>query len=202
MEKNRNKEIRFAPVTDGLGFHPFSEGLPYAPAAKPSLTGTGAVAAGTPRFATQIPQVALPVIPSMPVPGIGYLFKRVAAYGIDSALNVTLSGVALVFVFMRLGLQYESLLRADAAILTAAFLGVLNWALIAAQEIAFGTSFGKRVFRLALDGSATAIFLRSFFFAASVAFFGVGLVWSVLNRRRRCWHDMIVDLQPIEIARL
>jgi len=38
-----------------MGFHPFSDGLPYAPESKartPS-TGTGAVAAGRPRFQTQ-----------------------------------------------------------------------------------------------------------------------------------------------------
>ncbi len=40
-----------------MGFHPFSDGLPYAPESKskapPSPTGTGATAAGRPRFTAQ-----------------------------------------------------------------------------------------------------------------------------------------------------
>src|SRR5690606_11306849 len=60
------KEIRFAPLTDGLGFHPFSDGLPYAPASKKSsTTGTGATAAGAPRFAYP---PAVPPAPSAAVP--------------------------------------------------------------------------------------------------------------------------------------
>jgi len=65
----QNEKIKFSPLHDGVGFHPFSEGLPYAPQTKvsprtenkpfptapafsPQLSrGTGAVAAGTPTFA-------------------------------------------------------------------------------------------------------------------------------------------------------
>jgi hypothetical protein len=65
MEKER---IQFKPLHDGMGFHPFSDGLPYAPesknpvkpaqkatqksAAPQSWMGTGATAAGRPQFAT------------------------------------------------------------------------------------------------------------------------------------------------------
>jgi len=59
-----NSKISFKPLHDGVGFHPFSEGLPYAPQTKnetksrPTATpittdysrGTGAVSAGTPSF--------------------------------------------------------------------------------------------------------------------------------------------------------
>ncbi len=63
MEKNK---IQFKPLHEGMGFHPFSDGLPYAPESKAKAapattgaaaagtggTGTGAVAAGRPRFQT------------------------------------------------------------------------------------------------------------------------------------------------------
>jgi len=54
MEKTK---IQFKPLHEGMGFHPFSDGLPYAPESKartpaPS-TGAGAVSAGRPRFSTQ-----------------------------------------------------------------------------------------------------------------------------------------------------
>ena len=55
MEKGK---IQFKPLHEGMGFHPFSDGLPYAPEskAKPSQ-GTGATAAGKPRFTTQIQNI-------------------------------------------------------------------------------------------------------------------------------------------------
>src|SRR4051794_4608019 len=49
-------ELNFKLVTEGLGFHPFSDGLPYPPVAKMHrVTNTmvaiaGATMAGTPRF--------------------------------------------------------------------------------------------------------------------------------------------------------
>lgn len=65
MEKERqqNEPLEFKPLSSGLGFHPFANGLPYTPKsgpqspASPSIdrpefrNGTGAAAAGAPRFA-------------------------------------------------------------------------------------------------------------------------------------------------------
>ena len=59
MEQQPPKtKIQFKPLHDGMGFHPFSDGLPYAPASKAQTqtepqtptTGYGATAAGRPRF--------------------------------------------------------------------------------------------------------------------------------------------------------
>jgi len=69
----QNEKIKFSPLHDGVGFHPFSEGLPYAPQIKTALKttpkvenkpthtapaispsmnrGAGAVSAGAPTFA-------------------------------------------------------------------------------------------------------------------------------------------------------
>jgi hypothetical protein len=50
MEKGK---IQFKPLHEGMGFHPFSDGLPYAPESKSKYnTGSGANAAGRPQFAT------------------------------------------------------------------------------------------------------------------------------------------------------
>jgi hypothetical protein len=58
MEKGK---IKFKPLHEGMGFHPFSDGLPYAPESKskPQM-GTGATAAGRPRFTTQLPPQVRP----------------------------------------------------------------------------------------------------------------------------------------------
>jgi hypothetical protein len=82
--KKENREIQFKALTDGLGFHPFANGLPYAPtqsktpapmpapnarsgsAARDTFSdGSGAYSAGrpvfvTPRVSTPAPVVARP----------------------------------------------------------------------------------------------------------------------------------------------
>ena len=73
MENEGEKAIEFKALTDGLGFHPFSNGLPYAPitpngnpkaAPKPSFeSGSGAYSAGRPSFVTpQKVQVSRPAL--------------------------------------------------------------------------------------------------------------------------------------------
>jgi hypothetical protein len=48
-EKNK---IQFKPLHEGMGFHPFSDGLPYAPESKSKYSsGSGATSAGRPQFA-------------------------------------------------------------------------------------------------------------------------------------------------------
>ncbi len=54
MEKQtENKKIKFKPLHEGMGFHPFSDGLPYAPVSASHASGAGATSAGPARFATQ-----------------------------------------------------------------------------------------------------------------------------------------------------
>jgi uncharacterized RDD family membrane protein YckC len=191
-------------------------------------SGAGAVAAGPVRVSPAItrpaPRVSVPVVappaigpgsaaaaarPSTALPlasdetyGLGYLFKRIFAYLLDSALNSALLIAGLSFVLVREEMNPESLVSNGVLLMATLFLIFFNWALIVAQEVAFGTSVGKRVFGLTLQAPASAVFLRAFFFLPSVAFGGLGLAWALFNRRRRCWHDVVVDVQPAEVVRL
>jgi hypothetical protein len=224
QQPRRSGELQFKPLSAGLGFHPFSDGLPYAPVTKtptPS-TGHGAIAAGparpvpaprpVARVAVPTATVAPPPVaePARPEPllaletghGFGYLIKRSLAYFTDSALNATLCLSALSAALWRQDVSPEALLTPGVVALCAVFVAAFNWAVIAAQEVAFGTSLGKRLFGLEIQGGGSAVFLRAFFFVPSVMFCGLGLVWALFDRRRRCWHDVAVDLQPTEIASL
>lgn len=134
--------------------------------------------------------------------GFGYMLKRVLAYLVDSAFNLSLCAGALSFALWRQDLSPELLINPGIVLVAGLFLGFFNWAITTAEEVAFGTSIGKRLFGLAIQGGASAIFLRAFFFLPSACFGGIGLLWALFDRRRRCWHDLVVDLQPIEIARL
>lgn len=219
MEQKKS-EIQFKPITPGLGFHPFSDGLPYAPVVKSSTPmGTGAVAAGPPKmvFPVARPRVPLqaaipkkesraqePAPPLLPVSsfGWGYLIKRMFAYLLDGTANTLLCVLTLGFVYYQQGLDPELLLNPGLIFLISIFLFCFNWALITAQEVAFGTSFGKRTFGLVLRGKTGTIFWRGVFFLMSVGFFGMGLIWALFKKNKRCWHDVAVDLQPIEVAKL
>jgi uncharacterized RDD family membrane protein YckC len=134
--------------------------------------------------------------------GLGYLVKRIFAYLLDTAFNLSLCVGALSIALWKQDLNPELLLNPGIVAVSVLFLAVFNWAITTAQEVAFGTSIGKRIFGLSLEGSTSAVFLRAFFFLPSVCFAGIGLIWSLFDRRKRCWHDMVVDLQPVEIARL
>lgn len=291
---NAEIELSFQPINPGLGFHPFSDGLPYAPVSKSGLAGgSGAVSAGPPRISTprmpttgaatqartQIPASrpgttgtgataaghAMPVRPGTMPPrgpnpaartpaartlagdplraqvqagahnsrmlagaipesatvkpdasagtepyiqaqeryGFGYLFKRVFAYSIDTLLNLSLCIGAFLIALWKLDINPMQALSPMILLGGVLFLALFNWALITAQEIAFGATVGKRLFGLSLQGGGAAtVFIRAFFFFISVGFGGLGLIWALFDRRRRCWHDLIVDLQPMEIARL
>ncbi len=253
MNLEKDPEIDFRPLSEGLGFHPFADGLPYAPVsrtqqqpaaptASPSSAplsrhGAGAVSAGAPRFATQLPvapaslhtpvaqpripqpqiqprtplateaPIVAPPAPKLPLasienPGFGYAFKRSLAYLLDSAFNLGLCTAALSAGLIYQGGNPELLFTPGNLLPVVLFLLGFNWAILAAQEIAFGTTVFKRLFGLILPGGATAAFLRAFFFIPSVLFGGVGLIWPLFDRQRRCWHDLVVNVQPIEIARL
>jgi hypothetical protein len=221
MEKKG--EINFKPLSDGLGFHPFSDGLPYAPvnpakngpgitrsAPLPSL-GTGATSAGRPRYSPPPAKIQVPVAtktqatpPEAPAAlasreslfSAGYLVRRTTAYLVDTALNLGVGFGALGVVLSQQQLSLKSALTPGIAFLTLLLAWVANWALITAQEVGLGTTVGKRLLGLRIEGDPAAVFLRAFFFVPSFAFCGLGLVWSLIDRRKRCWHDVVVDLQP------
>lgn len=232
-----DSSLNFSPITDGLGFHPFSDGLPYAPVTKASKsietprysdqarysTGAGAVAAGAPTFARDVPRPARVSVPRSATVspaagpaaqtqavapqvearyGVLYMLKRVLAYLLDTALNTAICAAALSTVLVRQDLNPETLLSSSVVVLFSLFLVFFNWALVTAQEVAFGTTVGKRIFGLVIRGSTSATFLRAFFFLPSLGFAGLGVLLAVFDRKRRCWHDVVVDLQPTEVARL
>jgi len=211
MEKKPEK-VEFKPLSSGLGFHPFSDGLPYAPVSpgtprKTTIpnTGVGATAAGNPSFVTlrttpsSPPRPRVPPVVTEPSFGFIYLIKRALAYLIDTSLNLALAGGCFAAVLWNQQIQTDSLFNSNVLLIAELFFFVFSWAMITAQEIAFGTTLGKRIFRLTLTGNATTIFLRSFFFLPSLGFIGAGLLWSLFDSKKRCWHDLIVNLQPTSI---
>jgi uncharacterized RDD family membrane protein YckC len=134
--------------------------------------------------------------------GFFYSLKRVCAYVLDSFLNTALLATGLSFGLLNQDMSPDMLFNPGVILASFFFAALFNWAIMSAEEVAFGTTIGKRVFGLALQAKTSAIFLRALLFLPSTAFCGAGLLWAIFDSRRRCWHDVVVDLQPIEVARL
>ncbi|OFZ78496.1 MAG: hypothetical protein A2583_05405 [Bdellovibrionales bacterium RIFOXYD1_FULL_53_11] len=202
-------EIKFVPLTDGLGFHPFSDGLPYAPVSKPRIPGTshgtGAVAAGKPVFLKppvtgEPPTILRPA--KTELLGIGYLARRVVAFCFDSAINITLCFAALAAVIIQQNAVETTLMNPSMLAMLCLLLLLTNWCIITAQEVAFGATPGKRLLGLAVDGTPVETLKRSLFFAIGTVFCGTGLAWALFNPKRQCWHDAVTGIQPVDAASL
>jgi uncharacterized RDD family membrane protein YckC len=251
----KEKPVRFQTLTDGLGFHPFADGLPYAPAGKtggsassqtPS-SGTGAIAAGRPQFVYPSPAVTAAAktasratLPNLPTLGstvdetvdrirreletiqqdridiartnaaniqslqagtrhphrIGYSIERAFAFLLDSAFNLSICASILSTALLSTDLDNLKDLTPAAMFTVGFFLFACNWALLTAQEVAFGTTIGKRIFGLRLDGNGFECFVRSLFFVPSLFFGGLGIIIAIFDPRKRCWHDRMTKLQP------
>jgi hypothetical protein len=198
MEKDR---ISFRPLHDGMGFHPFSDGLPYAPEAKrkqaPS-TGTGAVSAGTPRFAEPVrtarqlqqasqartqpapaprPVVTRPQPQTQPVTSEGtgsdLVRRRAFAYLLDAILHAGFwitTNLAALFAF-QFHLDPELMLQNPAGFLV--FFLLSQWLFVTLQEVLFETSAGKVFFQLEFERGHRSLLLRSIVFAlGSLLVFG------------------------------
>ncbi len=183
-----------------MGFHPFSDGLPYAPEAKRKptpATGAGAVSAGTPRFAEpirtarQIQQAAQlknqpvapaprPVSPRIePVPGAApvadsdLIRRRAFAYLLDAVLHAGFwitTNLAALFAF-KFHLDPELMIQNPGGFLV--FFLISQWLFITLQEVLFETTAGKVFFQLEFERGHRSLLLRSIVFAlGSLLIFG------------------------------
>lgn len=130
---------------------------------------------------------------------MSYLIKRAVAYLLDTVINVFLCLAGFILAMWSQDLNPELIFTSNMSLLVGLFLFVFNWGVITAQEVAFQTSLGKRIFGLVIEGSASALFLRAFFFIPSVVFGGAGLLWCLFDKKKRCWHDLVVNHQPVDM---
>lgn len=214
----QNEKISFKPIHEGMGFHPFSEGLPYAPQAKqeskpkptaPAISsyGRGAVSAGAPSFATpkttrQILQKNIQPVaaekPKMPVNKTenneSILRKRFFAYLMDTVIHLGFwISINLVAIF---AFHFEL----DMALLEKNWFGFAlffifsQWFFIAMQELLFENSLGKLFFGLEFKRNRNSFFgssllLRSIVFILGALAAGLGFYFLP--------QDKIAEIQPM-----
>ncbi len=284
----------FKPASEGLGFHPFSDGLPYTSASqRRNLPPSGLVTARTKKSldkesATQRLQKALqfdpaavkrgqPVLPkstglqkqtfatpSLPVssplsqkpfpnfkpvhstpdansdfsitidgdpmgpisrtdaafenvnkfnvkspvsavepaletkhgPFLSSRLSRTFAYLLDFFIH---GGLAVLGVGSLLWLERipkATMLEPEIIAICVGFVALFHWALTAAQEIAFGSTLGKRTFGISFEARPEKIFLRAILFIPSLLLGGFGLLWSFLDSDHYCLHDRLSGVFP------
>jgi hypothetical protein len=166
--------------------------------------GAGAVSA--PRVTPKPVEVAVsaPVTTGLEAASVGWfiLVKRLIAYCLDLAFSAGLCLSWLAWTVLQGRLDPEGFRSVPLLAAAGALLGLVCWLLIAAQEVAFGTSLGKRLLGLRIRGSAGAALGRSLLFLPSLALLGLGVLWALLDRRKRCWHDVASGAELEEVSRL
>lgn len=225
-----DREIRFKPLTDGLGFHPFEDGLPYAPSqVQKKQPASGAVAAGRAQFSypAQSPIRSSPVdataekirrelesiqtqrleqaramatrsqAPIEVTYGLSYSFIRVFAFLLDTTFNLSICASILSSALISTDVENLKTTSDSALITVVVFLFICNWALFAAQEVAFGTTLGKRIFGLKLEGTGIQCLIRALLFLPALLLGGVGIIIALFDPKKRCWHDRLTQIQPI-----
>jgi hypothetical protein len=199
------EKIRFKPISAGLGFHTTTESsaLPTPPLT--SLRGSGAIAAGparpvpiglvTPKFATPVPALEKGAAKTS-------LWKRGVAYFLDTLLYWSLCSALLLVASVLLRVEISQFAAPEFVGLALAFLAVFSWSVIAAQEVVFGTTLGKRLFDLELQGSPFRILLRAIFFVLTFLIAPISAFLALRDPEHRALHDRISGIAPFESARI
>jgi len=127
-------------------------------------------------------------------------WRRLLAFAFDAFVLVSLSSsIALGAVQF----SEEDRLSAEAG----ANLVLVAWAIYLWASNATGVSAGKflfgiRVTRTDREGSPGVVrgFLRTITGGLSLACFGLGYLWSLWDRDRRAWHDILTGTRVVQVT--
>lgn len=218
--------LKFKTVTDGLGFHPFADGLPYAPHSKVHAGGKNAqhfsdkaVSREAPRTETkQQPVAPTPTLTAKPTakiqppvfqkqwieknilvePTAFYGFKRFFAFVLDTLTNLCMVSLGLTLVTEITGIALDGSEPKEFFILSGVLFLILNHTLITLQELLFNTSFGKHFIGLKFEAGSGRIFARAILFPLSILPAGLGILYMFFDPKKRMLHDLLSGAQPIE----
>ncbi len=189
----QNEKISFKPLHDGVGFHPFSEGLPYAPQSKAETKpkpvtpnynrGAGAMSAGAPSFVMpkttrQLQNQNIELHTPKPVvvaanPAQSLLRKRFFAYLLDTVVHLGFWISVNLIAFFGFHFELDVILLEKNWLGFALFFTFSQWFFIAMQELLFENSIGKLFFGLEFKRNRNSFFGSSLLLRSIVFMFGV-----------------------------
>lgn len=203
-------KIKFKAISSGLGFHtlPESTAIPATPIQPLPMRSSGAVSAGPARPvpAAFTPKPTLPAptpaLAAEPIVERNLLWQRGTAYVLDTLLYWSLCAALLLLASLLLRVEISQFAAPEFIGLSVAFLAVFSWSVIAAQEIVFGTTLGKRLFDLRLEGSPIRILFRAILFLPTLLLAPITLIFALQDHRFRALHDRLSGVVPFESARI
>lgn len=202
------EKIRFKAISAGLGFHtlPESTAIPSGPLQPLAPRSSGAISAGVAR-PIPAPSFAAKPLPSPantplvePVGEKNLLWKRGTAYVLDTLLYWSLCAGLLLLASLLLRVEISQFAAPEFVGLSLGFLAVFSWSVIAAQEIVFGTTLGKRLFDLRLEGSPVRVLFRALVFIPTLLLAPVTLILALSDHRYHALHDRLSGVAPFESA--
>lgn len=166
MELNQSKQ-KFTSIHEGVGFHPFSDGLPYAPSRRSPQKGEGAVSAGAPIYAPLNPsleKIASPTPSLRATAEPSVVRMRALAYALDCILHAAFWFAANTYALKVFQFGFELKYFEGFELQLATFYLFSQWFFVAFQEVLFETSAGKAFLGLKFEAPHRSLFFRSLIF--------------------------------------
>lgn len=189
MDRNIGK-INFQPLHSGIGFHPFSDGLPYAPQGTIALRKQQSLRQQkqllNPPIQAVRPEKNSSSIQNLPWE-ISLNRRRFFAYLLDIHLHLAF-WLAMILIFnLAFGFKIDMNLIFNRGTGFLTFFLFSQWLFVALQEFLFETTLGKNFFGLEFKKNHRLFFpawllVRSAVFMAGVFFLGLGLFYRPQDR--------------------
>lgn len=204
--KDENTEISFRPLSEGLGINHFTDGLPYAPQSQKNIRKPQAhfefPPPRAPRIKTEQEAALIPettIKKTEKAAECAGLFPRAAGFLFDIVVVALFFGLIVTLGFFFAGVAvptFDNLLAARELYLSMFLVIYFGYFLV--QEMAWGTTLGKSLFRIRLqNSSATMRGLRTFLFAALS---GLSVIVCMISPRRRGLHDILTGSAVVREA--
>lgn len=201
-------ELKFRPLTEGLGFHQ-EQAAPKLPATPPRFV-TEVKSRAQPVATYQALPVAAPVLPARkhqapssqpsPVPTYhhddSYIVRRFWAYIVDFSIHSLICILAFGIAIWVLDLPLLTIATLKTLAMMAGFMLFFNASLILAEEIAVGTTPGKSFLDLKIEGTPIRLVLRTIFFYVGTVAAGIGWIPALFTKKQSALHDWITGTQP------
>lgn len=164
MELNQSKQ-KFTSIHEGVGFHPFSDGLPYAPSRRSPQKSEGAISAGAPIYAPLNPSLVNPSLEAVTTTAEPSVVRmRALAYALDCIIHAAFWVATNSYALKTFQFGFELKYFEGFELQLATFYLFSQWFFVAFQEVLFETSAGKAFLGLKFKEPHRSLFFRSLIF--------------------------------------
>jgi hypothetical protein len=210
-------KLIFKPLSEGLGFQPFSDGLPYENSTNVTRTAAPSATLSSAPPLQAVPQQSIATekqtlgevskkaqkpaaqqkarTMDQPDPGSGvFWIARFLGASLDAFISLILVLSSVIVVSANTDFDLLAILSEDASGVSQGIFFLSCYALVVVQDVFLGTSLGKRFFRLELTGGTQKVFFRSLLLPFLWIATPLSFLWSVGTRKRSLLWDSIAGV--------